>query len=327
MKIDELSNGILSKDSKTDHFETRRSDNQELTFIQAEGIFEKSQIRMDDELKRSMGIINDEGDFTNLGLLISDQNCYSITAAFIQGGSSLICKFREEFTGSILKQCYALYDYVDQFNRTRSEIEGLYRHDFRDYPLEAIREALMNAVVHRDYAFNGSTLIKIFEDRIEFLTFGGLPIGLTSSDLKFGISVPRNLRLLDVFRRLNLADSVGIGFKKIERCYQGERIQPSVDVTENVFMLTLPNLNFDREHPQIHSESYVRETEDLSEIERSIAEFIGSKYEVSRKELETSFGLSQSRAVRTLNGLIDKGLIHSRGNGKNTVYVSKSKKW
>ena len=82
--------------------------------------------------------------------------------------------------------------YINRYNRTRAEFFGLDRLDMRDYPPEAVREALLNAIVHRDYAFSGSTLISSFEDRVKFVTIGGLVKGITLDDVKLGVSVLRN---------------------------------------------------------------------------------------------------------------------------------------
>ena len=85
----------------------------------------------------------------------------------------------------------------------------------RDYPPEAIREALFNAIVHRDYSFSGATLISIFEDRIEFVTIGGLVKGITLDDVKLGIPVLRNQHLANIFYRLRLIEAYGTGILKI----------------------------------------------------------------------------------------------------------------
>ena len=67
-------------------------------------------------------------------------------------------------------------------NKNRSSFQGLYRIDTRDYPEEALREALLNCCVHRDYAFSASTLVSIFEDRMEFVSVGGLVDGIELED-------------------------------------------------------------------------------------------------------------------------------------------------
>lgn len=100
-----------------------------------------------------------------------------------EGNNKKIFKDRSEFSGSLLKQLEDSFFYLDQFNHTRAEFAGLKRMDMRNYPPEAIREALLNAVVHREYSYSGSTLISIYADRIEFVSLGGLPKGISFSDL------------------------------------------------------------------------------------------------------------------------------------------------
>jgi ATP-dependent DNA helicase RecG len=81
---------------------------------------------------------------------------------------------------------------LNRYNRTRSEIHGLRRIDSRDYPEEVLREALINAIVHRDYDRDVSTNIRVFDDRIEIVSFGGLPPNTTIETFLLGSSMPRN---------------------------------------------------------------------------------------------------------------------------------------
>ena len=98
--------------------------------------------------------------------------------ALFQGIDKEIFRDRKEFSGSILKQLEDVYEFVDLVNRTKASFSGLNRTDKRDYPEEAVREALLNSVVHRDYSFSASNLINIYEDRMEFVSLGGLVSGL-----------------------------------------------------------------------------------------------------------------------------------------------------
>ncbi|MFR7749470.1 MAG: ATP-binding protein, partial [Collinsella sp.] len=85
----------------------------------------------------------------------------------------------------------------------------LLRVDTRDYPEVAVREALLNSLVHRDYSFRASTLISVYDDRIEFVSVGGLLPGLELEDLMMGISACRNSHLANVFYRLQLIEAYG----------------------------------------------------------------------------------------------------------------------
>lgn len=71
-----------------------------------------------------------------------------------------------------------VYEFIDFRNQTHATINGLLRTDIRDYPEVAVREALLNLIVHRDYSFSASALISIYEDRIEFVSVGGLVTGM-----------------------------------------------------------------------------------------------------------------------------------------------------
>lgn len=128
-------------------------------------------------------------------------------------------------------------------NRTVSTFRGLERIDKQDYPEEAIREALLNAIVHRDYSFSGSIIINVNDACMEFISIGGLLPGLSAEDIRSGISQPRNRKLAEIFHRLRLIESYGTGIRKIYALYKNCSVQPRIEVTPNTFKLVLPNMN------------------------------------------------------------------------------------
>lgn len=302
----------MIKETDGDDYEAARSLNQELTFQDAERFFAEEYIPFEQEQKRTLGLVSEDGIFTNLGLLLSDQCMHTTKLAVFQGSSKTVFKDRAEFSGSLFKQMEEIYAYIDRFNRIRAEFPGLKRVDTRDYPPEALREAMLNAIVHRDYSYSASTFISIFDDRIEFVTLGGLPKGIAMSDVMMGVSVPRNRRLANIFYRLHLIEAFGTGMLKIKECYVGCPGQPAVEASENAFKITLPNVNYE-------AETSVQK-KPLSEKEQRILEYISAKLSASRAEIEAATGLSQSVTVRALKKLLELGLIQKRGNGKNTKY-------
>lgn len=302
----------MIKETDGDDYEAARSLNQELTFQDAERFFAEEYIPFEQEQKRTLGLVSEDGIFTNLGLLLSDQCMHTTKLAVFQGSSKTVFKDRAEFSGSLFKQMEEIYAYIDRFNRIRAEFPGLKRVDTRDYPPEALREAMLNAIVHRDYSYSASTFISIFDDRIEFVTLGGLPKGIAMSDVMMGVSVPRNRRLANIFYRLHLIEAFGTGMLKIKECYVGCPGQPAVEASENAFKITLPNVNYE-------AETSVQK-KPLSEKEQRILEYISAKPSASRAEIEAAMGLSQSVTVRALKKLLELGLVQKRGNGKNTKY-------
>ncbi|MDD3169436.1 MAG: putative DNA binding domain-containing protein [Eubacteriales bacterium] len=168
----------MIKDSDGTTFDKLRSINQDLTFQYTESYFKSSNAPFEESNKRTLNLINDDGYYTNAALLLSDQCEHSIKCAVYRGIGKTNFQARNEFTGSILKQMDDAYQYINLQNNQNSSIINLKREDHPDYPAYAIREALQNTIVHRDYDYSGSILINIFDDRIEFISIGGLVKGL-----------------------------------------------------------------------------------------------------------------------------------------------------
>ena len=301
----------MIKDTDGERYEDVRSLNQELTFVEAEKEFKEQGVPFGINQQKTLGLMNADGIYTNLGLLLSDQCVHTIKFAVYEGASKAQFKDRREFMGSLLKQLNDVFKFIDRYNRNRSEIDGLHRIDKRDYPVEAVRETLLNALVHRDYSFSDSTLISIFDDRIEFVSIGGLVRGITLDDMMLGISVARNHNLANVFYRLTLIEAYGTGMPKIMRSYKGYPVTPQIEVTDNAFKIMLPNIN------------EAEEKSSLSANERIVMDLFKDKDSIVRKDVEATLDISQAMAVRVLKGLVDKSEIRTVGGGKNTRYVAR----
>ncbi len=299
----------MIKETDGDVFEDVRSLNQELTFKYSTIEFENRGLAFGKMQMKSLGIINLDNMYTNLGLLLSDQCTHAIKAAVFEGISKSVFKDRREFNGSLLKQLNDVYDYINIYNRTRAEFSGLARIDKRDYPEEALRESLLNSLVHREYAYSGSTLVNIFDDRIEFVSLGGLVKGLTVDDIFLGVSQPRNEKLAAIFYRLKLIEAYGTGMQKIMDSYQDWNVKPQVELSDNAFKIILPNTNM-----KIQKEN-------LNFNEKAVLSYLYEKGEINRKDVENYLSISQTMAGRIIKGLIDKGLITKIGGGANTRYT------
>ena len=164
----------MIKDTDGDSFENMRSLEQELTFEATREEFQSRKLAFDQPQMKTLGILNTDGIYTNLGLLLSEQCAHTVKAAVFEGTDQSVFRDRQEFSGSLLKQLNNVYEFIDRRNQVHSTFDKLRRIDERDYPEVAIREALLNSLVHRDYSFRASTLISIYSDRIEFTTIGGL---------------------------------------------------------------------------------------------------------------------------------------------------------
>ncbi|MDO4478698.1 MAG: putative DNA binding domain-containing protein [Lachnospiraceae bacterium] len=305
----------MIKETDGDSFETMRSLEQVLTFEAAKAQFKKRDVPFDSAKMQTLGMLSADGIYSNVAYLLSDQCVSTIKAATFAGSDKSKFQDRREFSGSLFEQMEELYLYLDIRNQTKATFEGLYRIDTKDYPEEAIREALLNSLVHRDYSFSASTLVSVYNDRIEFVSVGGLPTGIELADIMLGLSVCRNPKLAAVFYRLKLIEAYGTGMPKIMNAYAGSGLEPKIEVTANAFKITLPNRN-----ANIGTKADVNVR---SSYETRILEYIKTNGQAVRSDIDVLLGVSQATASRILKQMLKKGLIYQEGNGRTTRYKVK----
>ncbi len=301
---------MMIKMTDGDSFESNRSLMQELTFISLNKEMERRNIEFTDIQMKNLGILSYDNIYTNMGLLVSDQCKHSIKFAVFQGSDKLIFRDRKELTGSLFDQLTDAFKTIDFYNGTKATFHDLLRTDERDYPEDAIREALLNAVVHRDYSFSGSIIINLYSDRLEIISLGGLVPGLSLEAAMLGASQPRNERLAGLFYRMKLIEAYGTGIGKIISCYKGLPVQPKFENVEGAFRVVLPNTH----------------TKELSVKDKKYLPIFGlfeRQKEITRSDVEEVLGVGTTHAINTLKEMLDKGLINKVGNGRLTRYVMK----
>lgn len=288
-------------------FDKSRCLNQELSFNYAKEVFKKHSVAFEDSNMRTLGLIDNDGYYTNAALLLSDQCEHSIKCAVYEDTTKLDFKARKEFYGSILKQVDDAYEYINLNNNQNSTFEGLIRVEHYDYPQYAIREALLNAVVHRDYDYSGSILINIFSNRIEFVSIGGLVKGITFNDVMAGVSQPRNDLIANVFYRLRLIESYGTGIQRIMESYHDQISKPVFTIGPASFVVTLPK-----------RENFGGAASD----EDVVISLIKDKTAITRNDVQLALNCSKFKAVNILNALIENGVVKKIGAGKTTKYTT-----
>ncbi len=305
----------MIKETDGDRFEDMRSLEQNLTFEQARKEFADRNIKFEQAQMKTLGIMTQDGVYTNLGLLLSDQCVHTIKAAVFEGVNQNQFKDRKEFTGSLFRQMDDVYDFIDFRNQTHSSFEKLRRIDRRDYPEMAVREALLNLLVHREYSFSASIFISIYTDRIEFISIGGLVSGVTLKDVMMGISICRNAKLANVFYRLELIEAYGTGILKIMSAYEGTGLKPQIETSDNAFKIILPNLNVNTEQNESEKTAYEGSTE-----EEKVIALVRKQGFVTRKEVESLLNVTQTTGGRLLKQMVENGQIAQTGRGRNTRY-------
>lgn len=286
------------------NFETARSLQQELTFHEATAIFEKQGLKLGTEQQRTLGFLTVDGYYTNLGLLFSDQCEHSIKCARYLGNDKLDFQDRKEFKGSILTQVEEVFDYLTLYNAKSAHFEGLQRVEQESFPSYALREALINAVTHRDYSFSGSILIHLFQDRLEIVSLGGLVKGLTIEDIELGVSQSRNPKLANVLYRLKWIESYGTGLQRMKESYKQNHEQPFWTVGPNAFVVTLPK------------QTIATTLTEYAELD----DWLKQHPEFTTKELEVYLNKSKGTVRKIVVNLLEKGQIIRLGNGPSTRY-------
>jgi ATP-dependent DNA helicase RecG len=314
----------MIKESSDYSFEESRSVVQDLTFDAAEHIFSDAHVAFGESERRTLGLIDPNGLYTNLAWLLSDQCDASIKAAVFEGTTKSTFKSREEFKGCLFDQFIHTAQYISRYNSTRSTFgDDLRRHDERDYDSSVVREALLNLIIHRDYSIAGPALVSIFDDRMELVNFGGLLTGITVSDMMLGTSLQRNPKLAQIFYRLKWVEAYGTGIPKIISEYRNDDYQPRFEVSDNAFKLTLPSHN-----PIVRSyrAAIVEHKDDVpsGETQRRLSIIALAKRPggTTRRGVQEATGMAQSTASNYLSALMKDGLITRKGSGRNVRYYA-----
>lgn len=166
-------------------YELTRSLNQDLSFEKFTFEMRKVKYEVSPSKMTSLKMIGDDGLYTNLALLLSDQCPFTIKLAVFGGIEDNEFLERREFSGSLLKQQQEIEDFISLNNHISSKIIGMRRVDKISYKKEIVREALLNSIVHRDYSVSASNIINIYKDRIEFLSQGGFVDGMDMESMFF----------------------------------------------------------------------------------------------------------------------------------------------
>jgi len=291
-----------------DKFEASRSLIQELTFNATAEEFARCGVEFEDRQKRTLGIIGADGLYTNLGLLLSDQCSHTVKFAVFNGTKKGDFKTRKEVEGSVIKQMRGAFDFLNLANNLAATFSGLYRIEQYDYPEEAVREAILNAIIHRDYGFSGSIIVNLYDDRIEFVSLGGLMPGLRTEDLFIGISQPRNEKLANVFYRLKHIEAYGTGLRRIMQHYEDFEVKPEIRATHGAFMLTLPNMNYAR---PLKSKIQQKPQHNV------VLDYLKNNTFITNEVVQELLSVKQTRAYIIIREMVNKGLITKNGSGRD----------
>ena len=289
-------------------FETSVSSNQNLTFKYIESTFQDINIDINNKnIMKNLFITNEKGVYTHLGLLLSDQNPYSIKIAVYESKDKKRFLDRKEFNGSLLEIFDKTIDYLKLNSATMGIISGSVREDYEDYPEFVLREITLNSLIHRDYSILTSNIINVYrEDSIEFINYGSLYGNITIDDILDGLSASRNPRLQSIFTRIKRVEAIGSGLRRSNTYYKEHGLELIVKALPSSFVVRIPIMN------GINS---------LNNDYSKIMDYVDRKGVISRKEASEIIGKGRSSTAGIMSRMVSENILKRINSGPNTRYM------
>ena len=302
----ELKRLILMGDNLS--FEELPSPAQDLTFESFFRIIQQT-LKLESlstDVLKTLGFYTKKGEFNHAAALFADKNNFSGIDMVRFGASISEILDRDILTNkSILEEYNQAIFFFEKYYQYE-KIEGMERNLIERIPIEAFRETLANAIVHRVWDIPAHIRIAMYPDRIEIYSPGGLPSGISKEEyLKGYISRLRNPIIANVFFRLHLIEIFGTGIKRIMTCYEEYDVKPIFDISENNICVTLPVVDRKKE---------------VNSDEMIILEILSKGIRLSSSELVLKSGFGKNKVVRLIGSLLEKNYVQKEGSGRGIKY-------
>lgn len=256
----------------------------------------------------TLELYDQEEGFTNAALLASDQNSFPGVDIVVYGKD--ITEIRERITlenCSVFDQYYQAQDIFLQ-NYQYEKIQGVERMIMQKIPVEAFREMLANALVHREWQIPARIKVEFYEDGVAVTSPGGLPDGISEEDYlsEKHISIMRNKTLGLLFLKLGIIENLGNGIPMIRRLYKNCIAKPEFSVSQNTISGSLPVKN---------------DASSLTKEQKTLYELIRLYQPVTAAALLEKSGMSKAVQRRVLNELLKNQWIERIGGGRSVKYI------
>ena len=281
-----------------------KSRNQNLTFEQLKIYYEGSSKTLNRQFASNLELLTEDGLYNYVAYLLADVNGMSVKVAKYDGLNRVdLIENNEYGYCSLIKAAKQVLDKIDVENKTLAKITRREREEKRLWNPVALREAVINAIVHNDYTSEVPPKFEFFDDRIEITSFGSLPQGMSESEFFEGYSVPRNKELMRVFRDLDMVEHLGSGVPRILRSYGKE----CFNFTENFMRMTFPVTEQDTEQDTMQVAM-----QDTMQVAVQVEDLINIlDKEMDRQEIQNKLGLSNRENFRLnyLKPALEQGFI------------------
>lgn len=311
IEVDTLECSRLILEGKNIRFEELPCREQVLTFeLLCKKL--KESIKIDtfnkDTLK-TLNLYSNENGYNNAAGLLADKNYFPGIDIVKFGENISIIQKRSTFENVSILEVYDRTMQVFKDYYQYEVIQGAERKRIEKIPEEAFREAIANALIYRAWDVEAQIRVLMFDDRLEVISPGGLPSGISEPEYLSGrISVLRNRNLANVFYRLGFVEIFGIGITRIKQLYEDSIRKPDFEVTENTIKIILP---------------IFEENLNLTEDERAVYSILSRTLLKSIGEIAPYLPFGKSKTTQLLKKLCQKGVIVVEGKGRGTKYIIK----
>ncbi len=314
VKVERVELNRLVMEGMNIDYEGNQASNQDLNFKTLELKLKKivgiDKLNLD--ILKTLNLYDKDGYYNIAGELLADENNVKFSAVDIVRFGENINQilFRETLSNqSLLLQYDKTVEIFERYYQYE-EIEGYQREKKELIPREAFRESLANAIVHRLWDIKANIQISMYKDRVEIMSPGGLPKGISKNEyLNGNISILRNPIIAGVFYKLKFIEQFGTGIRRIIEEYRHSMSKPKFEICENNIKVVLPVIQTDQSN--------------LSEDEALVYNILKDEKELSREELDKKTGFNKSKTLRIVNRLVNKSLATRLGNGPGTTYTLK----
>ena len=311
IEVDTLEFSRLVLDGKNISFEELPCKDQELSFeILHRKLKENIQIQtFNQDTLKTLNLYDNVNGFNNAAGILADKNHFPGIDIVKFGENISIIQKRSTFENTSALDVYEKAIDVFRDYYQYEVIQGADRKMIEKIPEAAFREAIANALIHRVWDINSHIRVSMFDDRIEVVSPGGLPAGITAEEYLSGkLSVLRNRNLANVFYRLGFVEIFGTGITRIKQLYAESLVKPDFEVSENTIKIVLP----------------VFETNaNLTEDEKIIYKLLSKTMLKPISEIAPYVPFGKSKTTQLLKTMGEKGVVAVEGKGKGTKYIIK----
>ena len=311
IEVDTLEFSRLILDGKNTRFEELPCKEQELSFeVLHHKLKDSIQIEtFNQDTLKTLNLYDNVNGYNNAAGLLADKNHFPGIDIVKFGENISVIQKRSTFENISVLDAYEKSIEVFRDYYQYEVIQGADRKKIEKIPEAAFREAIANALIHRVWDVESQIRVLMFDDRIEVVSPGGLPSGITEEEYLSGkLSVLRNRNLANVFYRLGFVEIFGTGITRIKQLYEDGLIKPDFEVTENTIKIVLPifekNLN-------------------LTEDERTIYKILSKTMLKPISEIAPYAPFGKSKTTQLLKNMGQKGVITVKGKGRGTKYIIK----